>query len=114
VIANALGSLAGTEGEQSNRLGGPVYEFSRTASGWATTPLDPPASRFPALAFEGASRDLTRTLWVLREPSESIGEGDLYIREADGGFVKIGPLVGGENGPLEVQTTGSSASLSPT
>jgi hypothetical protein len=99
VIAIALGAFAGTEGEQYNRLGGPAYEFSRTASGWATTPLDPPASSFPALDFEGASRDLTRTLWVLREPSESIEEGDLYIREPDGRFVKIGPLVGGKSGP---------------
>lgn len=99
VIAEALGSFAGTEGEQSNRILGPAYEFSRTASGWATTPLDPPASRFPALNFDGASRDLTRTLWELREPSQSIREADLYVRESDGRFVKIGPLVGSESGP---------------
>jgi hypothetical protein len=99
MIAEALGAFAGTEGEQYNGLNGPVYEFSRTASGWATTPLDPPASRFPALLFQGASRDLTRTLWVLREPSQSIGEGDLYVRESDGRFVKVGPLVGGTSGP---------------
>jgi hypothetical protein len=122
VIASALGAFAGTEGEQYNQLGGPAYEFSRTASGWATTPLDPPASRFPALAFRGASRDLTRTLWVLREPSESIEEADLYVREPEGRFVEIGPLIGGQSGPpggnddrlLETKTeyVGASADLS--
>jgi hypothetical protein len=99
VIAVAFGAFAGTEGEQFDQLVGPVYEFSRTGSGWVTTPLDPPASRFPALEFQGASRDLTRTLWVLREPLQSIHEGDLYVREPDGRFVKVGPLVGGESGP---------------
>jgi hypothetical protein len=99
LVASALGAFAATEGEQANEIGGPVYEFSRTASGWTTTPLDPPAARFPALAFRGASRDLTRTLWLLREPSEAVTEADLYVREPEGRFVKVGPLVGGESGP---------------
>jgi hypothetical protein len=92
VVVKALGAFASTESEPTNGLGGAVYEFSRTGSGWVTSPLTPPASRFPALFFLGASRDLTKTLWMLREPSQSTAEGDLYVREADGHFVKIGRL----------------------
>lgn len=126
VIAFALGAFAGTESEANNALGGPVYEFSRTGSGWVASSLDPPASRFPNLLFLGPSSDLTKTLWELRESSQSVDDGDLYVRGSDARFVKIGPLMppsrssgppGGASGeglPFEsgVVYAGASADLS--
>ena len=93
MIGASLGAFAGTESDPYNVAGGSVYELSRTASGWATAPLDPPASASPDLVFYGASRDLTKTLWALRGPSQSALEADLYVREPEGQFVNIGPLV---------------------
>jgi hypothetical protein len=97
-ISGALGAFAGTESESSNLLEGSVYEFSRKGVGWEALPLDPPASEFPALHFLGTSRDLTKTLWEMREPSQSVDEANLYVREADGRFVKIGPLLSPSRG----------------
>ena len=93
MIGASLGAFAGTPSDPLNGVGGAVYELSRTASGWATSPLDPPASVSPDLLFFGASRDLTRTLWQLRGPSQSAFEADLYVREPEGRFVKIGPVI---------------------
>jgi hypothetical protein len=93
IIGGSLGAFAGTPSDPKNGVDGAVYEFSRTTSGWTVSPLDPPASVSPDLVFLGASRDLTKTLWQLREPSQSALEADLYVREPEGQFVKIGPVV---------------------
>lgn len=93
MIGTALGAFAGSESDPFNAAAGAVYELSRTDSGWKASPLDPPASMSPDLAYFGASRDLGRTLWQLRGPSQSIYEGDLYVREPEGQLIKIGPLV---------------------
>jgi hypothetical protein len=92
MIGVSYGAFAGTESDPKNVVSGAVYEFSRTASDWTTSPLDPPASASPDLWFLGASRDLTRTLWQLRGPAQSALEADLYVREPEGRFVEIGPV----------------------
>jgi hypothetical protein len=88
--AAQLGAFAGTGGEP---YGSTYYEFSRLSSGWVASALDPPASEFPEPKFFDSSGDLTRTLWGLHRPSQSIYEEDLYVREAGGRFVEVGPLV---------------------
>jgi hypothetical protein len=95
VIAAIWGGFAGAEGfpAPDAATGGSVYEFSRTGSGWVPTPLSPPASRFPGAFFYAVSRDFTRTLWEVREASQPVEDADLYLREADGRFVKMGPVI---------------------
>ncbi|MGA8363644.1 MAG: hypothetical protein WB709_03905 [Solirubrobacteraceae bacterium] len=90
VMSFALGAFAETKSEPFENT---VYELSRTASGWMPSALDPPGSLSPESTFLGASKDLTRTLWALHSPSGSINEEDLYVREMDGSFVEIGPMV---------------------
>jgi hypothetical protein len=93
VIGSALGGFAGTESDPYNSGLGAIYELARTAGGWTAMALDPPASMSPELKFFGAERGLSRTLWGLRGYSQSIYEQDLYVREPNGSFVKVGPLV---------------------
>jgi hypothetical protein len=92
VLAASLSAFAGTPSD-SNAATGAVYRFERGAGGWTTQPLSPPASVFPASEFFGASADFNRSAWVLRLPSQSINADDLYIRDANGSFVKVGPMV---------------------
>jgi hypothetical protein len=85
VLGLSLGSFAGAE----NSFGfGAVYEFTREGSGWVETPLEASPARFGLQVYLGASADLTRTLWNMG--------GSLYVREADGSYVKVGPLPGVE------------------
>jgi hypothetical protein len=77
------------------------YELSRSGSEWAAAAIGPPASLFPANEYLATSLDLGRTLWAQRSPLQSIYARDLYVREADGAFVKVGPMVppSGTGGP---------------
>jgi hypothetical protein len=98
MIAGSFGAFAGSESDplSINELtsGGSVYEFTREGSGWTASSLDPSAGRFTGgQMLAGVSSDLTKTLWAAREPSESIYARDLYVREADGSVVKVGPMV---------------------
>ncbi len=95
ILASSLGGYAGTLADPT----GAYYESGRSGSGWSTKAISPPASRFPAKQLLGTSADLTRTLWALREPSQSAEAEDLYVREPSGAFVKIGPAVPPSAGP---------------
>jgi len=90
VIATSLGVFAGTENDPA--LVGAYYEFSRTPVGWGTVPLSPSAERSPTFNFFTASADLSKSLWQLRSPTESIYASELAIREANGVFREVGPL----------------------
>ncbi len=84
-------SIAGSH--SGSGPGGPFYELARTASGWTTSAISPPASIFPRQQLFTASSDLGRTLWGLRTWSQSIFAEELYVRERDGAMTRIGPLV---------------------
>jgi hypothetical protein len=76
VIVKSFTGLAETENDEE--VGGPqtsgaYYELSRTASGWSTQALTPPAFRFPRSAFLFASEDLSRSLWEVWVPA---GDGE--------------------------------------
>lgn len=88
-LEQSKGLYAGTESGYVRAR----YELTRLASGWVVSAISPPASLFPAHELFAASPDLTRTLWAMRNPSQSIFAEDLYVREADGSFVKVGPMV---------------------
>jgi hypothetical protein len=94
MIALSLGVLAGAGSGPFDSGSGDPYEFSRTGSGWTVSPLAPGSSaQFPGQELLGpVSRDLTRTLWLLQEPTDSIYSENLYVRETNGSFVEVGPL----------------------
>jgi hypothetical protein len=87
--------------EQAGLVGGAVYEFSRTPSGWMTEALEPPASLAARREFVTGSADLGRTLWKLAvqgREGEEVASAENYtyaIREATPGgqasFKTLGP-----------------------
>jgi hypothetical protein len=100
VIGDSFGVFAAAENDQGqvsgDVIGGDAYLFTRNeATGWTTTSLNPPASRFPGPNYEGeaiarfvaASDDLGRTLWRM-QPSG--GETGLYLEPAPGVFEPVG------------------------
>lgn len=95
MIVGSFGSIAGTKADQFGQpnAAGVPYGLERSGSGWTTSPISPSPARFPQQEFVGMSGDLSRSVWTVREPSESIYARDLYMREPDGSFVKIGPMV---------------------
>lgn len=92
VLGESNGAFAGTE-TGADGIEGTLYEFSRSGSGWVVSALSPPASLFPSNTPFASSTDLARTLWGMRRSSQSIYAENLYVREPDGSFVEIGPMV---------------------
>ena len=90
VLAHSLGAYAETESDAAN---GARYEFSRLGSGWMPSPISPPASLFSFNEFLAGATDLGSTLWAVRGSSQSLYTKDLYVRDPDGTFVKVGPMV---------------------
>jgi hypothetical protein len=92
LLGGSLGAFAGVQGDHTTEGG--FYEFSRVpSSGWATSAITPADGLFPAAEFEGASGGLERSLWLARTPSQSVFDEDLYVREADGQMVEVGPVL---------------------
>jgi hypothetical protein len=92
---------------------GESYEFSRTPSGWVTTPLAPPASSFEAYSYLTVNANTGTELFSA--PGYPGGPDDFFGRDADGAITPaIGPL--GEPregagvkqvGPAELSGTGA-------
>jgi hypothetical protein len=89
LLGESTGAFAGTESDPF----GAAYLLSRTGSGWEAAAISPPAASFPASSFLAVGSGLDKTLWALRSPSQSINAEDLYRREADGTFARIGSMV---------------------
>jgi hypothetical protein len=94
IDGNVFGGFAGT---LDNPALGAAYEYARTGSGWATSPLDPPASQFVAVGdfsgIEDESENFEKALLTLRtasQPSDAVG---FYVRGPEGSFSEVGPAV---------------------
>jgi hypothetical protein len=79
-----------------NGLGGPFNQFiaTRSDSGWTTTSPNPTGPTYAAVIGNGAgflSADLRSSLWLMRRADEPAVAEDLYLREPDGTFTRIGP-----------------------
>ena len=90
-ISDSLGGFAGTQSEHT--LQGGIYLFSRSGSGWQPAAVSPAQAAFPAAEQKAQSTGLERGLWFARTPSQSLFDEDLYVREADGAMVEIGPVL---------------------
>jgi hypothetical protein len=91
VLGQTLGAFADTHSDHTTE--GAFYLFSRSGSGWAPSAVSPVDAAFPAAVFKAASTGLERTLWFARSPSQSVADEDLYVREANGAMVEVGPLL---------------------
>jgi hypothetical protein len=88
LLVESLGTYAGVG---SNLLGA-IYALSRGPGGWQAEALNPSAEQFNASKLFAASPDARTTLWALRGSAEPVGAANLYRREPDGAFVKVGSM----------------------
>jgi hypothetical protein len=117
VLYNSAGIFADAPG--MNKVGG-TYAGRRTATGWETTSLNPPAWQFPLYDFAGAadwSTDLRSTLWNVRPVAEKdTNDWTFYVRHEDGtehgNWLPISPSIpGGRLGSTNGEVVGASATL---
>jgi hypothetical protein len=89
IINKSLGTYSGRQNGSTEA----TYLAGREGSGWGSEALSPSSALFPAQQYWMASSDLSRSLWRFRSASEALTAEDLYLKEANGSFVKIGSLV---------------------
>jgi hypothetical protein len=90
LIAFSIQCFAGAESCTADRVTqGEPYVFTRTAGGWVTTALAPPAPRFEVnSAWLG---DAETGMALFSAPTPPMSEDDFYVRGPDGSFADIGP-----------------------
>ena len=77
---------------------GLLYELARGPAGWAARPLTPANPRFRgAQTFDGASADLTQTLFSL--PTAPVGQDDYWLRGPGAALTDVGPTTPPADGP---------------
>jgi hypothetical protein len=96
---------------------GAPYLFSRTATGWTTTPLAPPATQFKANTWYLSNPDTQISLFSM--PTAPFDEDGFYGGGPEGVFTDIGPLSPPAEGPIaperfinDVQDVAGTADLS--
>lgn len=98
VITGAAGAFAGAGNlwlNQTANEDGDSYEMTRTATGWQTSALTPPATSFTRGGLLAADLDSGTTLWSL-STNDLVFNEDIYLRTAAGVFSRVGPGVGPE------------------
>jgi DNA-binding beta-propeller fold protein YncE len=99
VIAGSIQCFAGAtscNAQHGDGVGSP-YSFARTAGGWQTTPLAPPATQFAPATTWAYGADSGAALFSMSTPPQ--GEDDFYLRRpSDGSFLDIGPNTPPEQG----------------
>jgi phosphohistidine swiveling domain-containing protein len=98
-VVQCFGGAQSCNAQKGDDVGSP-YAFSRTSSGWVTTPLAPPATQFATNAPWGFDATTGDALFSM--PTQPFGEDDFYVREAGGEYVDIGPATPREDGPAEL------------
>jgi hypothetical protein len=83
-----FGGAQSCTGLRDEELGEP-YAFTRTPTGWVTTPLAPSATQFSTnTAYEKYSADTGAALFSMPDGAQE----DWYLREPSGAFTRIGPI----------------------
>lgn len=101
MIAGVAGAFAGADNyleDPSRNPSNVMYEFTRSASGWQSTELTPPASEYPESALMAVSADhFGETLWGAERANplypDVIHHEDIYLRTGPGPseFHPVGP-----------------------
>ena len=97
VSYQSRGSFAGDEHGSSNNL----YHGVRSAAGWMTTPLGPPATVYntskgndTALTVAAETPDLRWSLWAMSRRADAVPRFNYWLRGPDGAFAQIGDTGG--------------------
>jgi hypothetical protein len=85
VLSGSLWGVPGGDGATS--LNDTLYELARGNTGWTESSLTPQISVFPY-----AHQSSVSGLWEAARPSQPEHAAAIYLREADGTFVDVGPF----------------------
>jgi hypothetical protein len=118
VIALTIQCIPGSESCTGLRaVDGEPFEFTRTSTGWVSTPLSPPSTQFSENTSWLVDADLGTALFSM--PTRPAGEDEWYARspepEPKGTFSAIGPATPpGTSGvsPMEQQPVSATSDLS--
>ena len=116
------GNYANNGNGISAEPGGNAYLATRTMGGWSTTSLAP-SSQFVIPSLETSSlyapsvpvaysSDRRSTVWNIRRLDQPVGVMDLYVRDPDGVFTRIGGASDQRAGGGVTSTVSASADLS--
>jgi hypothetical protein len=103
VMSQSIQCFAGAEacnGQRRSGVGSP-YEFTRTGAGWVTTAMSPSATALPFSNLMGY--EVNTGMAFFSAPPERSAADQLYTREPEGSFVRVGPVTPpqeGAKGPL--------------
>ncbi len=95
-----VSSFAGIDGVQDdNGFEGALYSIGRTASGWVTSPLPPPASEYQTTfvaggltTYLGESLDGRLVLWQGQRVGQPKNRADFWVSGPGGVVEDVGPL----------------------
>jgi hypothetical protein len=91
VFASSIQCFEAAKGCVASRdAEGQPYEFARTADGWVTRPLAPPATEFASDSLKAYSAEAQTVLYAI--PGATKGSDKWEVREPDGTFNNIGPI----------------------
>jgi hypothetical protein len=100
VVTATIQCFDGSESCGADRgFRGAPFLFSRTPTGWTTTPLSPPASQFLPSTLQSYSAEPAEAIFTIA--TSPMFEADFYVRRPDGSFVDLGPLTPPSSGPIE-------------
>jgi hypothetical protein len=87
---------------------GEPYKFERTAGGWVTEPLAPPAAGFSGNSMVSYSADTGRVLYAL--PAVAPALEQFYVRQPEGALRAVGPI-GEAPGSLGIRAVAGSGQI---
>jgi hypothetical protein len=91
-MLTSLGAIAGTPGSGESATETNVYLDTRTAGGWRLSPMNAPSSEFVGELPYAWEADDGMSLWVMHTPRQSAKTRELYVRSAEGDYVRVGTL----------------------
>jgi hypothetical protein len=114
LILVSIQCFAGGNSCTANRISqGEPFQFTRSAGGWVTKSLAPPATRFEGNSAYGYDANAGTALFTIATPP--FGEDDFYARQPDGSFFDLGPTnptAAGAHGPGSTRRLAGTADLS--
>ncbi len=119
VLGESIGNFAGVGDSLFSATSGNLYTVgaeyvsTRGESGWASSAIELPASRYPLSAFAASSADLSESLWFAATPSQvalapnsEFTLGSFVLRRRDGSLAEVGPLYPPSVAPTSVGIRG--------
>jgi hypothetical protein len=112
VFLTSLADIDGLQGSGESIVPG-IYSTTRSANGWSSNPMNPPASEYVRQSFVTVEAESAVSLWEMHPPSQASSAEELYLRSPSGSFDRVGPLTTPEVAQGEPSNVGSVPLLAP-